>query len=476
MGHQCDLPERQIMASVDVVVVGAGLSGLICARALQRSGHAVRVLEARDRIGGRLQSLNTACGAVVDLGGQWGGRTHHRLAALLAELHLKRFPSFYEGEGIFHWQGEAHRAGLESDLDFSTSVVGFRADALPLPTEQIVQTLQLQREFRHLVAQVPAAAPWTAPGALQLDRTTIASWLSRRRASPLARYPFSWLTRVGGSGGFEPWESSMLHLAWTQAVAPQHEAPETWLVEGGMGQVAQRLAAELVPCLQLGAPVRAIEDTGAGVRVHHDAECLEARAVVVALPPPLRLGIHFNPPLPAGWTGLLHRSPMGAMVKVLAIYPEAFWREDGLSGLGIGTLPTLELIADSSPPGGRPGILAGFIAAEQAVQWQGQPGEVQEAMVRADLAAYLGPRAAQPSQLILKNWNMEPWSRGAFTSFLIPGAWQTYGSIWQEPHGRVIWAGTEAALRWPGYFEGAIEAGLSAAEQAQEWIRPSPGG
>lgn len=456
------------MASVDVVVVGAGLSGLICARSLQRSGLAVGLLEARDRIGGRLQSLTTASGTVVDLGGQWGGPTHHRLASLLEDLQLQRFPTYYDGEGIFHWQGEAHRAGLE--LEYASSVVFFRPDALPLPTDQIVQTLQLQREFLHLVAQVPAAAPWTAPGAMQLDRTTVASWLSRRRACPLARYPFSWLSRVGGSGGFEPWESSMLHLAWTQAVAPQHEAPETWLVEGGMGQVTQRLAAELEPSLQLGAAVSAIEDTGTGVRVHHNTDTLDAKTVVVAIPPPLRLAIHFSPPLPAAWRGMLQRSPMGSMVKVMVLYPEAFWREDGLNGLGIGTLPTLELVVDSSPPGGRPGILAGFIAAERAVHWQGQPAERQEAMVLADLAAYFGPRAASPSQLILKNWNMEPWSSGAFTSFLIPGTWQTYGPIWQQAHGRVIWAGTEAALRWPGYFEGAIEAGLAAAGQAREWL------
>ena len=469
-------PERQTMASVDVaveravdvVVVGAGLSGLICARALKRSGLVVRLLEARDRIGGRLESYTTASGTVVDLGGQWVGATHHRMNSLLEDLQLRRFPSFYDGEGIFHWQGEAHRAGLEPET--TSSVVFFRPDALPLPTDQIVQTLQLQREFFHLVEQVPASAPWTAPGAMQLDRTTIASWLSRRQACPLARYPFSWLTRVGGSGGFEPWESSMLHLAWTQAVAPQREGPETWLVEGGMGQVAQRLAAELTPCLQLGAPVRAIEDTGTGVRVHHSAGALEAKAVVVAIPPPLRLGLHFSPPLPASWRGLLQRSPMGAMVKVLALYPKAFWREDGLNGLGLGTLPTLELVADSSPPGGRPGILAGFIAAERAVQWQGQPEARREAMVRADLASYFGPRAASPTQLILKNWNGEPWSSGAFTSFLIPGTWHTYGSIWQEPHGRVIWAGTEAAQRWPGYFEGAIEAGLTAAGKAKEWL------
>ena len=68
---------------------------------------------------------------------------------------------------------------------------------------------------------------------------------------------------------------------------------------------------------------------------------------------------------------------------------------------------------------------------------------------------------------MLHNWNEESWSGGAFTSFLSPGAWSRYGPVWQQPHGRVVWAGTEAASRWPGYFEGAIEAGLAASEQVQ---------
>jgi monoamine oxidase len=205
--------------------------------------------------------------------------------------------------------------------------------------------------------------------------------------------------------------------------------------------------------------------------VHHSGgEVLEARAVVVAIPPPLRLGIHFSPPLPPDWTSLLQRSPMGGMVKVLALYPEAFWRSEGLNGLGIGDLPLLGLTADSSPPGGTPGILASFIAADAATQWRRQDANTREAAVLADLAAYWGPRAAKPCELILHNWNEEPWSQGAFTSFVSPGGWSSYGPIWRQPHGRVSWAGTEASPRWPGYVEGAIEAGLAAAEEAGAWL------
>jgi len=453
---------------VDVVVVGAGLSGLVCARALRRRGLAVLLLEARERWGGRMQAHTTGAGLRLDLGGQWVGASHHRLIDLLEELGLRRYPTPYDGEGVFHWNGVAHRAGLEHD--FKTSLLFLRPQELNLPAAELAECQALQGRFRELVAQVPPGAPWATPGAGSLDRLSISAWLERQGAGALARYPFAWLTRLGGSGGFEPHESSILHLAWTQAVAPQHETPEAWLVEGGAAQVAGRLAAGLADVIRLRAAVTAIDQNEGGVRVSCGAGgTVRAAAAVVAVPPPLRLGIHFSPGLPPDWLALLQRSPMGSMVKVLAIYRRPFWRERGLSGLGVGNLPSLELTVDSSPPGG-PGLLAGFIAGERAVRWQRLDAMSRRRAVLQDLVSWWGPEAAEPLDLVIHNWNGEGWSGGAFTSFLTPGAWTSYGQVWQQPHGRVVWAGSEAASRWPGYFEGAIEAGLAAAERIGELL------
>ena len=450
---------------LDAVVVGAGLSGLICARTLHRAGLRVGLLEARDRLGGRMHRRATAAGIPVDLGGQWVGASHHRLLALLEEFGLHRYPTFYDGDGVFIWNGVPHRAGVEHN--FAASLLFFRPAELGLPAAELAQALAVQGRFQQLVAQVPPQAPWTTPGAEGLDRTSVAQWLERQGAGELAGYPLAWLTRMGGSGGFEPHESSILHLAWTQAVAPQHETPEAWLVEGGVAQVTERLGAELAGLIQLAAPVVSIrQENGRVAAGCADGTVIEAGTVVVAIPPPLRQAIHYEPALPPQWSGLLQRSPMGSMVKVLAFYPRPFWRERGLNGLGIGNRPTLELTVDSSPPGG-PGVLAGFIAGERAVRWQGLPERERRQAVLADLQAWWGPAAAEPLELVLHNWNGEPWSGGAFTSFLTPGAWTSYGRIWQQPHQRVVWAGTEAASHWPGYFEGAIEAGLAAAEQVQ---------
>jgi monoamine oxidase len=157
---------------------------------------------------------------------------------------------------------------------------------------------------------------------------------------------------------------------------------------------------------------------------------------------------------------------MGCMAKWLAVYARPFWRELGHNGLALGDLPWLDLVADSSPPGGSPAVLAGFVAGPRAVRL-GQLAPVQRrAAVLADLEACWGSEAARPLDLIEQDWTRETWSSGGFTTYMSPGAWTGFGSAWRQGHGRVLWAGTEMATRWPGYCEGAILAGEEASNQA----------
>lgn len=450
---------------VDVVIVGAGLSGLIAARNLVRSGKSVVVLEARRRVGGRMVSADTIAGGVVDLGGQWVGPTQTRMVALLDEMKLSKFDSYYDGNSVFVWDGKRTEAGILHD--FLKSYIFFDQNQLPVPDADKKAADALRDLFWETVATVDRERPWLTPNAKTLDQETVFSWGLRHTESAYARYFLDWLCRVGGSGGFEPGQASILHLAWAQAVAPQSELPETWLIHGGAGQVARTLGQQMQSLVRLNSEVSAIEYSERRVTVStREGGRFTGRAAIVAIPPPLRAGIHFTPPLPADTRGLIQRGPMGSMAKVIAVYPRAFWRDKGLSGMGIGPLPTLELTADSSPPSGTPGILASFVSSDRTVTWSRLDPSERRKAVLDDMVTYLGKEAAEPEQYFEAIWNNEPWTTGAFVSHLAPGAWTGYGEAWRRPVGPIFWAGTDSAGEWPGYYEGAIAAAEHATKQA----------
>ena len=450
--------------AVDAVVVGGGLSGLIAARAIRAQGRSVLLLEAKSRIGGRMANQDVAGGGVIDLGGQWGGKTHHRFAALADELGLKRYPSYYDGQGIFHWNGQSMATALFASFDRS---IGFsNPDDIDLPESEKQEALKLWRKMLAIAETIPPERPWTAPNAAALDALPVSQWLSEHNASPLATWMFGWICRGGGAQVFEPYEASMLHLAWTMAVSPPGETPEDWLLYGGAGEVAKRLAAELGSDVVLNAPVSSIRETGGSVTVTYgDDQTIQASTAVVAIPPIMRLRIQFQPPLPPRFVQLLQRTPMPSKWKVLAVYPKAFWREQGFCAAGSGNLEVLEQTADACPPSGTPGIIASFVSGNKIGAFSQLSQQEQDALIRRDLVAFWGEEAGQPIELVIKRWTEDPWISGGYGLSRTPGAWTAYGSTWQEPHGKVFWAGTEQATRWPGYFEGAIEAGIAAARR-----------
>lgn len=457
--------------SVDAVVIGAGISGLIAARDLEGKGFTTTVLEARSRIGGRCVRKQTIQNWWVDLGGQWMGRSHHLFQGLVKELEIKTFDSYFDGNTVLVWNGKKVVVPMLGDWTGTFLDVEYK-DVPVNPADQ-KSALKLHREFLELVKTIDAEKPWTSPNAKLLDAQTIDSWMRSRTDSELAHYIMKWYTRVGGSGGFEPSDASILHLAQTQKASPQGEAPETWLLYGAAGQMPELIARQLKGSLRTSAAVQAVlrQSDGSYLVKAADGTSHRARSVVVAMPPALRSRIHFEPGLPPMVSGLHQRSPMGSMFKVLAVYPKAWWRQKGLNGYGQGNLPTVELTADSSPPSASPGVLAAFVAADRAITLGLQSPQQRRKAILADLVEFWGPEAGNPVDYIEINWAEENWTTGAFTSYLTPGAWTSFGPAWREPVGCIVWAGTESSPRWAGFYEGAIQAGLDAAKTVQKLLR-----
>ena len=147
---------------VDPVVVGAGLAGLAAARDLLAAGLSVLVLEARDRVGGRLLNHTLRNGAVVELGGQWVGLTQDRVLALAGELGVGVFPTYIEGDHLLAVDGEVRRYG---------------GDDFALPEDALADVGGTQQRLARMAAEVPLDEPWRAPQAAAWDAQTLETWL-----------------------------------------------------------------------------------------------------------------------------------------------------------------------------------------------------------------------------------------------------------------------------------------------------------
>lgn len=434
---------------VDVCVVGAGLAGLCAARDLVRGGASVRVLEARERVGGRTLNADIGDGKAVEVGGQWAGPQQTALLALARELGVATFTTYAEGVNLLEWRGSVRR------------YTGTIPRINPLVLADVAQA---QARSDRMARAVPLEAPWTAAKAEQWDGQTLETWLRRNVRTRAARD----LMRMGVEAVFaaDASELSLLHAlfylhsgeGWSALLDTRGGAQQDRFV-GGSQRLSELLAADLD--VDLSRPVTAIAQDDAGVTVScAGGTAVRAGSVVVAVPPTLAGRIAYDPPLPPQRDQLTQRLPMGAVVKCHAVYDEPFWRADGLSGSATSDIGPVRVVFDNSPPDGTPGVLLGFLEGGTARR---VPPTERRAQVLGVFTRLFGPRAATPMQWLEQSWADEPWSRGGYGGSLTPGTWTQLGAALREPVGRIVWAGAETAMRWNGYMDGAVRSGQAAA-------------
>ena len=443
--------------AADVIVVGAGLSGLCAARELVRQGKTTLVLEARDRVGGRMVRKSVMEGGWIDLGGQWIGPTHLGVLALAESLGIGHVDFYTQGRTVVDYNGT--RSTIDGPFPPTT----------PLPSvssDDVAEAKRVWQQFHTLAASIDVDRPWTSPGAAALDAQTVSTWLATATTSEFARFAVT--HRMLNDLGGDPDAASMLFALDAYSAGPDDEEPEKWIFEGGAGQIPERLAEELGDRIQLQRPVFRIAQDADTVTVSTGSEDLSADYVIVAVPPYLAGAIDYSPPLPARRIQFTQRAPMGSVIKFAAIYPTAWWRAQGLNGKAVSDRTVLAT-GDSSPPEGKPGILTAFVSGPAAIRLTDQSEDARKALVLSDLTAYFGDEAANPGQFIEMNWPGEPWTGGAYNVVLAPSTLTTYGPAIAEPVGRIHWAGTDASLsKWTGYFEGAVQAGNAAAQAVIE--------
>jgi monoamine oxidase len=462
-------PDREC----EVVVIGAGFSGLAAARQLARSGVDVLVTEARHRVGGRSFTDTTEAGFRVDRGGQWIGPTQTHLAALAAELGVSTFPTYTAGEGIELRQG------------VRTPYVGLIPTSDPrAAAEAIAYILDLDLAG----FDVPLDAPWTAPDALGLDAQTLATHLCTHLESPAARDILA--VAVKAIFGAEAEELSLLFALFylrsggglSNLARTTGGAQESRFV-GGSQQLALGMAAELADRVLLGAPVSALAHGPDHVKVtarlvspdgdpadpdaEHRPLTVTARRAILAMSPALTGRLTYTPPLPGRRDQLCMRMPMGSVTKVHALYDRPFWREDGLNGQIVANEGPMSSTFDDSPEDGSHGAVVGFIAGNDCRRMEGADPEARRGAVLDQLGRAFGPRALDPIEVVEQHWLAEPFTRGGPVAVSSPGALTGLGGALRQPVGPLHWAGTETATEWCGYLDGAISSGRRAADEVR---------
>ncbi|MDI1483970.1 flavin monoamine oxidase family protein [Polyangium sp. y55x31] len=439
-----------------VVVVGAGLSGLVAARRLAAAGVSVVVLEARDRVGGRTLSHTTAHGDRVDLGAQWIGPTQDRMTKLVAELGLSTFKQWHDGKKVLSLGGTL--------TTYKTSI----------PSLSLIGAVDLGitiQRIETLVKEVPIEDPLSAAKALEWDGTTVEAWKRKNVKTRGAKAMLD--TAVRAVFAAEPSELSLLFFLYylrqggglMRLTEIENGAQETRLAEG-FQEVSKRIARELgEDRVVLGAPVRRIAQDAAGVTVTSDAGTWRCKRVIVAVPPALAGRIDYEPALPASRDQLTQRSPMGSVIKCVATYESPFWRQAGYSGEALSDVGSVKLVFDDSPEDGSRGALVGFFMGKDARAMSGKSPEERKKAALDSFTRFFGPSAAAPIDYVDQDWPAERWSRGCYSMVLGPGVLTAHALALRAPVGRVHWAGTETARVWTGYMEGAVEAGERASDE-----------
>ncbi|HET7734473.1 MAG TPA: NAD(P)/FAD-dependent oxidoreductase [Nocardioidaceae bacterium] len=438
------------MKQYDVIVVGAGVTGLTCAYRLSQQGRSVLVLEARDRVGGRLRT-ETYGEHDFEIGGQWVSPDQDALLSLLDELGLSTYPRYRSGGSVY-----VSRSGARSV---------FTGTDLPVAAHTVAEMDRLTKLLDGLALEMDPLKPWDHPDAAYLDSVTFSQWLEHETEDAEARdnialfigpamltkpaHSFSALQAVlmAASAG------SFSNLVDADVILDRR-------VVGGLQSVPLELASRLGDRVQLGVDVHTVVWSS-------DAAVVDgtyaAPHVVLAVPPTVVQRIRFTPELPAEHRHAREQQSFGLVIKVQAQYATPFWREEGLSGTGFAPYQAVHEVYDNTPEGAPYGKLVGFVSDRNADALGRLPAAERRSRILADLAVYFGEAALSPETYVESDWQHQELTGGAYGTSFSVGGLTRYGHVLREAVGPIRFGSSDVAGLGFQHVDGAVRVGTELA-------------
>ncbi|WP_102348595.1 flavin monoamine oxidase family protein [Bacillus sp. Marseille-P3661] len=435
---------------VDIVIVGAGMAGLAAALECKKHQISFVVLEARNRPGGRLCSILTEDNITIDLGAQWVSTHHHRVKSLIKDFGLHTTSTFTKGQTLYQYNGKIKKS----------------KSLPPLSPLGMLDLFMLKRKIKQLVKQLPDDVPLSSGLCYQLDKQTVAQFIQANMFSEEGRTFYKMSVEEVLCTKAE--QVSLLDLLWciksTGFVNYLLEAEHEWIVEGAQ-TLAERVADFLGQSIFFNTPVEGISygDKRTIVLTKEKDWC--TKKVIITIPPNLTNEVKFHPPLPAKRIKLSECTNMPAVIKMVLVYPQPFWRNAGLNGKVYSNVSPVILTMDSSPPDGIKGILTVFISGDDAEIMSKYNSTKRKHKIIQTLVKFFGPKAGQPETIYEKDWSEDRWTQGGYGSHYTTGVLTKFGTALFERVSSLYWAGTENATEWRTYMEGAVESGQRVANE-----------
>lgn len=413
------------------VIIGAGFSGLAAAYKLKNAGWNVTILEARDRIGGRVYSYSPPQNKnlVCELGAEWVGESHERLKALCSDFKIPL--QKHQFDDYLLQDGKVSRPGQW----------GF--------------TPQATVAFDKVKAQY---AKLTALQQAKLDKLDWWTYLEK------IGYTEEDL-RLRDLMDSTDFGESIRHVSAYGALAEYAESSPKNEMDYKMTGGNSRLTEEFVKRIgteniKINTLVTEVNQYKGIVTVKTLTDTYKADAVICTAPTQSLLKIKFNPALPAAQTEAAEKLIYARICKNSVLYENRFWKAENFSMVSDVTSHYYFHSTQNQP--GKEGILTSYAIGEKADVLASQSDQRRMRIITNDISDFNDNAPKLAKGIVSYAWQRDKYTEGSYALYR-PGQWFGIRPILQRPHGKVLFAGEHLA-DWQGFMEGAIETGEAAAQ------------